>query len=305
METVTEEKKPEGLKAYQLKQQQQKEQAKGIALETKALTQEPAGEDEKPLKPVVDRNKTYVFEAVVKSKNPRNELIGSTCTIFDPVQQRTRQIRYIPIADTIYVDEMGERYKDYALPTISMYNNKIEVPGTDARLVEYLMAHDAYDGNENRLSRRPAEFTLVNKEDIELKKEQLYNYKLKALNAINAADIKELLPLARVVFNVLATDTLSVKNELRKYAETKPATILNNIDNPRVVRGYLIQGALDHGILEINQENKSLMWKETNIYITDLSATTDPSAQLTEITDFTFTPVGTKMYDILKQKVKI
>lgn len=305
METVTEEKKPEGLKAYHEKQRKEKEQAKGLAVESKSLTPETAVEDEKPLRPVVDKNKTYIFEAVIKSKNPRHEIIGNTCTIFDPVQQRTRQIRYIPIANTIFVDEMGDRYKEFALPTISMYNNKIEVPGTDARLVEYLLAHDSYDGNENRLSRRPAEFTLVNKEDAELKKEQLYNYKLKALNAINEADIKELLPLARVVFNVLATDSLTVKNELRKFAETRPAAILNNIDNPRVLRGYLIQAAFDHGIIEINQENKCLMWKETNIFITDLSATTDLQAQMTEITDFTFTQVGTKMYDILKQKIKL
>lgn len=322
MESTTEETValPAGLKAFKEKQKKDKELAKQTttggegesesdAPETAPTSQprvekQPEVKDEKPTRFVADPKKIYIFESIVKSKTPRHEIIGSTCTIFDPIQGRPREIRYIPIANTIFVDEMGERYKHAGSYTISLYNNRLEVPGTDARLVEYLMAHDSFDGNENRLSRKPAEFTLLNKADAELKKEERYNAELKALNVINDTDIKELLPVARIVFNILETDSLSVKNKLREQAKTRPMAVLNNIDNPRTIRGYLVQAALDHGVIEVDQENRCLIWKEVKVVIIPLMSE-KASEQVTEITDFSFTTEGSKFYDILKQKVKV
>ena len=87
------------------------------------------------------------------------------------------------------------------------------VEGADTRLVEYMLSHDSYDGNPHRLSKMPPMFTLVNKHDLEQRKESRHKEELKAFNIINDTDIKELLPISRVIFNIMDTDQLSVKNQ--------------------------------------------------------------------------------------------
>lgn len=316
-QVVNEEKKLTGLAAYHEKQRLEKEQKnreaeqrQGIRIEKEAIQLEgsvPVASEEAQVSKSfkVDPSKMYHFVSCTKSSTARNEMIGNTCLIFDPVQNRTRKIMYIPFADTIYVDEMGERYAGVQPAVISIYNNHLDVPGTDARLVEYLLAHDQYEGNKNRLSRLPALFTLLNKEDVETGKEAWFSAELRAMNIINDTDIKDLLPVARVVFNIIETDALSVKNRLREFAKKDPSKIITNIDNPRVTRGYLIQAALDHGVLEVLPEKNSLVWGGTGVFVTELRAVRDAEATLREITDFTFTKKGGEIYDILRQKVKI
>lgn len=313
-EQVKEEKKLTGLAAYHEKQRLEKEGKKGLKIEESAVSMQGTAvmeapavqESEVPKKPAglkIDPNKTYHFMSVVKSNTARNEMIGNTCKVLH--EGRVRQIMYIPFADTIWVDEMGDRYKGVQPAVISIYNNILDVPGTDARLVEYLIHHDQFAGNPSRISRLPALFTLQNMEDIERAKEDRFTAELRAMNLINEVDIKELLPLSRVVFNIIETDSLTVKNRLREWAKKDPSKIINNIDNPRVMRQYLIQAALDHNVLDFNSDKGHLLWGGTKTYIMDIHSVKDNAAMVREIADYTFTEDGSKLFNILKQKISV
>lgn len=249
----------------------------------------------------IDPTKTYVFEPVVKSQSPRHEMIGTECKIFDG--SRIRIIRYVPMADTIFVDEMGDKFKDYQSPPLSFHNNQLSVSGTDARLVEYMLTHDAYDGNKHPLSPRSNKFMLVNKADLELTTELAYKQELKAMNIINDSDISELLPIARVVHNITDLDPRAVKNQLRAIAKVKPHDILDHLDSPIVRRSYVIQVGLDRGIIEYNPDKRSMVWPNGGGLIKEMFALRNPTEQLKELADYTFSTQGNKFYDILKIRV--
>lgn len=309
----TTEKKLTGLAALNEKRRLEREQKAGISKEAKTLNEPPKMEtatieENKPLlNPTtelefgIDPKKIYVFQTVEKSGSPRHQMFNSKGKMFDG--NRIRAIRYIPVADTIFVDEQGDRYKDYPDEILSFHRDLMPVSGTDKRLVEFMLSNDDYDGNPHRLSPLPPVYTLVNKFNEEDAKEALFNAKLRAMNVVNDNDIKELYPIARVVFNIMDKDETTVKNKLRALSETQPQLILNNIDSPRVKRGYVVQSGLDRGIIEVNMEKRSLVWSSSKAYIMEIKAVKDAGAQLTEITDFTFTDEGNKMYDVLKAKV--
>jgi len=308
--TEEKEQKPKtGLAAYQEKlrlEKIEKDRVRAINNQTKELALEELiekGEEVDDLDMGIDVTKTYVFETLIKSETPRHEMLSTSCKIFDG--NRMREIKYLPIADTIFVDEMGKRYDGYPLPVLSFHRDQLIVPGSDVRLVEYLLSHDEYDGNKNRLSKLPAKFTLVNKNDLEDRKEARHALELKALNIINETDIKELLPVSRVVFNIMDSDEKIVKNKLRDMVKTKPGPdmIIKSIDSPRVKRSYVMQAALDQGLVEVDTVNKCLLWSGTRVMIVEIRATKDAAAQLDEITVYSFTDEGQKVYDILRQKI--
>lgn len=315
MSEVTEEKKLTGIAAYHAKKREAKEQEKqeqelngqvdaGIKEQKAILKAEKAenykGKDEMDFG--IRKDKTYVFQLINGSGQPRHVMLGSKCKIFDG--ERIRNISYIPVSDTIFDDEMEGRFDGYPEPTLSFHKDFLTAEGTDTRLVEYLLSHELYDGNTTRLNpRKDAMFTLVNKEDLEKRKEAQHARELKAMNIINDSDIRELLPISRIIFNSMETDPTTVRNLLRDRAKKNPQDILDNMESPRVGRRYMIQLALDQGVVEINVRNSSLIWADTQTFIKEMKATTDTDAAVKEIADFTFTEKGTKVYDILKQKI--
>lgn len=290
-----------GIKQQQIQLESMNEQAIEMALEDKPVI---TPSHIKELDFGIDPNKTYIFEWLEKSNTPRHNIISSSCRIFDK-DGRMREIKYIPVADSIFVDEQGERYDGYPDAPLSFHRDQLMVSGKDVRLVEYLLSHDIYDGNKNRVSNRPAQFTLVNKADLERTTEERYAKIKKALNIIDDTDIKELYPVSRVVFNILDIDPTTVRNKLRKKAENNPEHILDNIESPQVKRGYVVQMALDQGIIHISEQHKSLLWFDTGVLIKEMNAIKDLKAVLTEITNFTYTVDGGKFYDIVKQKITL
>lgn len=315
MGTETQEPKLTGLKAFNEQKKRERElntanrqEMKTVTPTEQPKTMETQTEEIKPLlNPVtelqygIDPKKVYIFQTIQKSKTPRHQMFNSRGTVFDG--NRIRAIRYVPVADSIFVDEQGDRFKDYPDPTLSFHNDQITVNGTDKRLVEFMLANDEYDGNKNRLSKLPAMYTLLNPFNTEDLAEAMFNAKLRAMNVVNDTHISELYPIARVVFNIMETDPTAVKNKLRAIAEKEPQKILNNIDSPRIKRGYIVQSALDRGIIEVNFEKKALVWASSKTFIMEIRATKDQGSQLTEITDFTFTDAGSKVYEVLKAKV--
>jgi hypothetical protein len=317
----TTEKKLTGLAALNEKRRLEKLQNAGIKAELKTLPQQENKQEDKPKQTMetleekkkefiptdeldfgIDPNKVYVFQTIKKSSSPRHQMFTSRGKIFDG--KRIRAIRYVPIADSIFVDEQGTMFDEYTDPILSFHNDMIMVDGTDKRLVEFLLSHDEYDGNKHRLSKMPPMYTLVNKYDAEDRKEAYFVQKKKALNVIDDNSMEELFPIARVVFNIMDEDPTTVKNKLREYAETNPKKILDGLDSPRIKRGYVIQSALDKGIIEVMVNKKSLVWAVSKTFIMEIRAVNDLDAQVNEITDYMFTDNGNKVYDVIKQKLK-
>ncbi len=318
-EVVQEPKKLTGLAAYHEKERQKKELKKGLNEQKREMNQVERSEylhktdGKETVTPTnfdeidfgIDPQKEYKFETIEKSRNPRHQILGNTSKIFDQSQNRMRQIKYIPIADTIFVDEMGDRYDGYPDTPLAFHNNELIVEGSDTRLVEFMLSHDQYDGNKQRISKFPPMFTLVNKADLERRIEAEYTDKVKAMNAINETDFKDLLPIARVIFNIVESDPITVRNKMRSRVERDCKKILNNLDSPKVKRSYILQLALDQGIIEIINDKRSLNWGETKTLLKEMKAYREPEAIINEICDWSFTNEGSRAYDVIKAKISL
>jgi len=235
----------------------------------------------------IDPKAIYEFETILKAPRPRHQPVASESDIFDGTRMRT--IRYIPIAESIYKDEQGDRFENYPQPYVGFYGNTLTAEGKDMRLVEFLLACDDYDGNPHRLSRSEPLFTLVNKEALEEKKSIQHDNEFKALEVVNTTPITDLKPIARVIFNILDPNEKAIKNKLRDKAKESPDLILNNILNPKLKRIYEIQNAMDLGVISVNPDKNNAVWADTGTQICVVKEGKNTRKAAEELATFSFT----------------
>lgn len=256
----------------------------------------------------VDRNKVYIFETIKKSEHPRNENLGSICKVFDTAQKRYRDIRYLPTAPSIFVEEWDDSFKELPEPPLGFYRNQLVAPGEDIRLMEYLMSHRLYEFSPFRVTNVPAYFTLVDKDVQEEIKAKRHAVELKALEAIKDTPIEDLRPIARIIFGITETSDTSIINRMNELvkipkkgseAQSNAERVLDNISNPRLIRQYNVQTGFDRGIIVADINKMEVRFVDGNVFVMRL----DSKDYLKCVTDWTFTSDGAKWYTILKNKV--
>lgn len=260
-------------------------------------------DDDAPAEIEIDPNKTYVFESCVKTTAWRHETISTESKMYDTKTNRIREIRYIPVAKSIFVDEQDESLKNYPTPYLGLSRGTLSVSGADKMLVQFLLAHDAYEGNPHRLSRLPAAFRLKDKEIMEKKEEKRLKLVDDALQLLKTADAESLRSIARVVFSILDTDDRAIMNKLKNMAISNPRAILENVENPKLKRVYVIQQALDSGLIEVQPLKNNCVWNENKVQICTLDNVKDTVKSAAEIADFTYTEEGKEFFEILQQKM--
>lgn len=261
----------------------------------------------------IDPEKTYVFETLMKSETPRHEILGAMCKIFDPIEQRIREIRYIPSAGSIFVEDQDKQdpeLKRRDLPYVGFYFNQLVVLGEDQRLVEFLLAHDRYDGNKRPLSKEGAKFRLVDKEQYNTAEKKRHSVVLDALKMIEETKEEDLMPVARIIFGITDESETGTLNKLRELVmkpkgereqQTNADKLLNNLNDPLVRRKYTVQQAIDKGILKV--ESDKVLWGEENgAFITSVASKNNPVSQISDIAKYSMTKDGERFYKILKEK---
>lgn len=256
----------------------------------------------------VDPTKVYIFETIKKSENPRNENLGATCKAHDPLEKRYRDMRYVQTAPSIFEEEMDESFLTLPLLPLVFWRNQITVQGEDIRLMEYMMCHPLYEFSPFRVANKPAFFTLADKDVKDAIEKRKHDTEMKALEAIKETSIDDLKPVARIVFGLTDPSDTAIVNSMNELAKqgkkgteqkTNAERILENIGNPKLIRTYNIQSAVDRGIISTDMNKMELRMVEGNIFVTKL----DTKKPIEEVTNWTFTPEGAKWYTSLKQKI--
>jgi hypothetical protein len=260
----------------------------------------------------IDVDKTYVFETIKKSDIPRVENLGNKCRIYDVTEKRYRELRYVPVADSIYKEDQHESYDNYPDTPLAFYRNQILVKGSDRRLMEYMLNHDLYEHSPYRISNKPAFFTLVDKEVQEKIKAKRHETEMNALSAIKDMTIEDLKPIVRIIFGITEDSDLAIinaMNELIKQPkkgsekQSNAEKVLDNLGNPKLVRKYNIQNALDNGIIVADTNKMQVRLSENNTFLCNLVRATSPNGILEELTAWSFTPDGEKVYNVIRKKV--
>ncbi len=256
----------------------------------------------------IDPNKTYIFETLVKSEFPRSENLGPVTKAFDPIQKRYRDMRYIPVAESIFVDEQDESFDNVHLEPLVFYRNVLYVVGEDRRKMEYMLNHPLYEHSPFRVANRPAFFTLADKDVQEEIKAKRHATEMAALKAIEETDFADLKPIARILFGITEDTDTAIKNRMceivkahKKGSEQKSGAekLLENIGNPALLRKYHIQTAIDNGIIAADMNQMRATWVDGNVFIMQLTR----REPVKEITDWTFTSEGAKFYTQLRKKI--
>lgn len=257
----------------------------------------------------VNPDKQYVFKTVVTSPTRRHITLGAVCKIYDTTLDQPRTIRYISTSPSVFDDEIPEAFKLTTDPYVGFYNNEFIVQG-DVRLIEYLLLHDKFAGNPKPISPTEPIFYLANKEVLEAQKAQQFSKEEMALDVINKLSEEKLKPIARIVFNITDEDFGHIKNRLKeivklpKYGSKSGAdAILDNIDNPRLERKYVLQTAMDKGLIMVNADKNNAVWGDTKSQICKINNVKDTARQIEELTDYSLTPAGEKFFDLVKAKV--
>lgn len=256
----------------------------------------------------IDPNKTYIFETLVKSEFPRNENLGAITKAFDPLQKRYRDMRYVPVAESIFVDEQDESFNELPLPPLVFHRNVLYAAGEDIRLMEYLLNHPLYEHSPFRVANRPAFFTLADKDVQEEIKAKRHASEMAALRAVEDTDMADLKPIARILFGITEDTDTAIKNRLCELAKqpkkgsearSNAERLLENIGNPKMLRTYHIQSAIDNGIIATDMNQMRATWVEGNVFIVQLTR----KEPVKELTDWTFTDDGGKFYVQLRKKI--
>lgn len=279
----------------------------------KAITKTENVETETPVKELslgfqIDPTKTYIFEVIKKSDLPRNENLGSTCKAFDNVEKRYRELRYFPTSPSIFADEQDESFDDLPAEPMGFYRNVLYASGEDIRKMEYLLNHPLYEHSPFKVANKPAFFTLADKEVQEEIKAKKHATEYKALEAIKDTAMDDLKPIARSIFGVTEESDKAIVNTLNELVKkpkqgsdkmSNAEKLLDNIGNPKLLRTYHIQAAIDKGIIaaDLNKMRATLI--DGNIFICNLN-TRNP---VKELTDYSFTTEGSKFYSTIRQKI--
>jgi len=256
---------------------------------------------------VPDPTKVYIFETIKKSDLPRNENLGSTCKAFDNVEKRYRDLRYFPTAPSIFADEQHESFNEIQPAPLIFNRNVIYVQGEDVRLMEYMMNHPLYDNSPFRVANKAAFFTLADKEVQEEIKAKIHATELRALEAIKEAHIDDLKPIARSIFGITEESETAIINALNDKVKLKKQgsdimsnaeKLIDNIGNPRLLRTYKIQSAIDKGIISADLNKMQARLIDGNVFICNLN-TKDP---VKELVNWSFTDEGSKFYNTVSKK---
>lgn len=260
----------------------------------------------------IDPNKDYRFELVDKSPANRNVIIGATNRIFDPVLNRIRQLRYIPVSNSIYEDEMDSSFFDLSTPYIGFNNNYLSVSGRDIRLLEYLIANDDNESNQNRLGNRPPLFRLIDNDLIEKRKTASYDLIDKVRDLIKDKDADQLRPLARIFYGIDSNDDNAVRNHLRDVisrtdiveASKAAKVMIDNIANPKLERQYSVLKALDMGLIALKPDHNCVVWVNTGVLVCNVRNIKDQSKVAGELAEWTFlSEEGKLFWEVLSKKI--
>lgn len=255
----------------------------------------------------IDPTKVYIFETIKKSDLPRYENLGATCRAFDNVEKRYRELRYFATAESIFADEQHESFDDIQPTALGFFRNVLYCEGEDIRKMEYLMNHPLNEGSPFRVANKPAFFALADKEVQEEIKAKVHATELRALEAIKDASIDDLRPIARSIFGITDESETAIVNALNEIVKRKKQgsenlsgaeKLLDNIGNPKLLRTYKIQSAIDKGIIAADTNKMQARLVEGNIFICNLN-TKNPVKELVE---WSFTEEGSKFYNTVSRK---
>jgi hypothetical protein len=211
------------------------------------------------------------------------KLNQNNVTIYDPIKDTVRAIRYCPNEPSIYTDEQSvNAMRDH----IVFRDGYLAVAANKPNLQAYLDAHP-----DNKVNGGNVFFAVdtSKKAEEDLDKEFLLH---DAISLVRDKSIDELLPVAMYLGINIEQRNQEIRRELLTEAKVNPKAFIEMFDNPMVKIRSAIRQAIDFQLLR--ERPDGIYWFDTNRLIITAPAGQDPSDVLTR---YCMTEKGAPIYD--------
>ena len=219
---------------------------------------------------------------------------------------KVRNIRYLSGAKSIFVDEMtAEEQNNKVEPYLKIINGQIIAPGYDKCLIDFLFISNWNRDSKGKISDKPDEYFLVDRESHFKGVIDKNAAKAKAQTWCDTAPIDDIYNYAIVLFG---SDFVHHSNksgselrvDLGNTAQLNPTKFMDEKDTDATFRKGVIINAIDKKILIKNIQNNSVAW--SNNPGNPFSVAPIGIDALTHCVTATFTPDGEQIFaEILKR----
>lgn len=260
----------------------------------------------------------YEFELVEKfqpnSNNgrppfPENYIISNADVIFDAETKTERNIRYLEGVSTIWVDEQEHlsEQKKKQRPEIRFVWGRLRVPAQKTALVEFLLKSNRNKANPNRMPENRAIYTLIDNAAAEEKSFKKLENEMNATEMAKVAPYEVMLPHAQYLGVVVKDENREFLSErglrIRYYdaAKKNPDLFLKSYNNPLILAKFVIDRAIEAGLINLSQIKGQAIWSDTKAFIAQIPDGKQPTEFLAE---FCLTEKGRDFYLEIKSLVK-
>lgn len=258
----------------------------------------------------IDPTRTYEFE-LVGPEIPPYKTIPRNIKIWDEETQSIRTIRYSRTEKSPFLDQQGKEIPEEM--DIAFSKGKLYVQGTNAALINFLLAHDGLKGKatinpDNERFRNT--FKMINPDERIINELEGRKLVAKAMSIIDNADIEDLskFMLSQFNFNPSSLQNVTKKNEAIENeaytrAQSTPKIFIDDFKNMRHEYKATMVYAFQDGLLDDSVDGE-VHWKESQT----VAYTYDP-AKFNRSTDaltawILETDAGKKFYSDIKTKLE-
>ena len=236
---------------------------------------------------------------------PETYFLKNTDVIFDEESGTERNIRYLEGVSTIFEDEQEHLsdFKKRQRPEIKFINGVLVVQANRTSLVKFLLCSNMNLGNKNRIAGTRAVYKLL---DFEAQEEQAISAAEQRMNAMKLAmdaPLENMIPHAKYLGvnfkNQYGDDRgeKAIRVDYLDVADKNPETFINTYNNPLVKVQYILQKAINLGLVDLTSSKGQAIWGDTKKFISQIPDKADPVKHLSE---FCLTEKGKDFYQQLK-----
>lgn len=226
-----------------------------------------------------------------------------------------RQIRYVDGMKTIFVDEqevngtLPDSTTGNSRNSIVFENGHLVVQAWNKTLYDFLMVSNQCEQNTNKMKSIKNVYRMVSFIENDDDRVELGRKKDAAYDHARSCSIEEMVPHAKflgISFIHPSTgeerDYDAIREDYKSKALESPADFLIYSNNPRVKTQYLVQKALDSGVITTGVIKGQAHWKSTKQLIAVLDVS---QKELDAITDFAMTEEGESFMRTLKTQIEV
>lgn len=257
--------------------------------------------------------KEYIFQLTqkfypgntTKPPYPENFFLRNTDIIFDEESGTERNIRYLEGVNTIFEDEqehLSEAKKNQR-PQIRFTNGYLRVPNNKTSLIKFLTSSNMFDKKKQRMETVLPVYTLLNFEEQEKQAVSKAEVRMNAMKLAMDAPIEVMVPHAQFLglrfkneYNVERTDK-AIRVDYLNFADKNPDTFIKTYNNPLVKVRYIVNKAMNVGMIDITSSKGQAIWGDTKKFIVQIPDKAEPLSFLSE---FCLTEKGKEFFAQLK-----